>query len=100
MEYGYSILMLIFAGAILLYAGLMALTKDYRLLPMRAQVSVKPKKPKLYMARLAKAVALAALSPLLSALVGFWYMPAAFVVFVVVLILALWGATRIMRGVE
>ena len=33
MEYGYSILMGIFAGALLLYAGLMALTKDYKMLP-------------------------------------------------------------------
>ena len=30
MEYGYSILMGIFSAAILVYAGLMALTKDYR----------------------------------------------------------------------
>ena len=36
MEYGYSILMGIFAGALLLYAGLMALTKDYKMLPYRA----------------------------------------------------------------
>ena len=46
MEYGYSILMGIFAGALLLYAGLMALTKDYKMLPYRARTSVKPKNPK------------------------------------------------------
>ena len=43
MEYGYSILMGIFSAAILVYAGLMALTKDYKMLPYRATISVKPK---------------------------------------------------------
>ena len=52
MEYGYSILMGIFAGALLLYAGLMALTKDYKMLPYRARTSVKPKNPKKYMTQL------------------------------------------------
>lgn len=42
MEYGYSILMGIFAGLILIYASLMALTKDYKILPLRARVSVQP----------------------------------------------------------
>ena len=54
MEYGYSILMGIFAGALLLYAGLMALTKDYKMLPYRARTSVKPKNPKKYMTQLSK----------------------------------------------
>ena len=38
MEYGYSILMGIFAAMILAYAGLMALTKDYRILPVRLSI--------------------------------------------------------------
>ena len=59
MEYGYSILMGIFAGALLLYAGLMALTKDYKMLPYRARTSVKPKNPKKYMTQLAKVIACA-----------------------------------------
>ena len=62
MEYAYSILMAIFAAAILVYAALMAITKDYNMLPYRATNSVKPKDPKRYMTQLAKAVALAALS--------------------------------------
>ena len=37
MEYGYSILMGIFAGLILIYAGLMALTKDYKMLPFEPE---------------------------------------------------------------
>ena len=52
MEYGYSILMGIFAAAILLYAGIMALTKDYKMLPIRARQSVKPKDPRRYAFRL------------------------------------------------
>ena len=54
MEYGYSILMGIFAGLILIYAGLMALTKDYKMLPFRATVSVQPKDEKRYMKQHAK----------------------------------------------
>ena len=72
MEYGYSILMGIFAGLILIYAGLMALTKDYKMLPFRARVSVQPKDEKRYMKQLAKVVALVALAPALSALTGLW----------------------------
>ena len=70
MEYGYSILMGVFAGALLLYAGLMALTKDYKMLPYRARTSVQPKNPKKYMTQPAKVIALVACSPALSALAG------------------------------
>ena len=54
MEHGFSILMFFFAGALLLYAGLMALTKDYKMLPYRARQSVKPKNSEKYMVQLAK----------------------------------------------
>ena len=54
--------MFIFTGALLLYAGLMALTRDYNLVPFRARQSVKPKHPKEYMLQLSKIVALAALA--------------------------------------
>ncbi|MBO7361633.1 MAG: hypothetical protein J6V48_10940, partial [Clostridia bacterium] len=74
MEHGFSILMAIFAAAILIYAGLMALTKDYNMLPLRATQSVKPKDPKKYMSQLAKVVALVSLSPALSALAALWNM--------------------------
>ena len=100
MEYGYSILMGIFAGAILLYAGLMALTKDYKILPVRARQSVKPKDPKRYTAQLAKVIALVALSPALSALAGLWNMAAALIVLLVSMILFVWLGTRIMKGME
>ena len=100
MEYGYSILMGVFAAALLLYAGLMALTKDYNLLPLRARTSVKPKDPKRYMTGLAKVVALVSLSPALSALAGLWNMAAAMIVLIAGFILFLWIGTRIMKNVE
>ena len=100
MEYGYSILMGFFAAAILLYAGLMALTKNYKILPVRATQSVKPKDEKRYMTQLAKVVALVALSPALSALAGLWNMTAALVVLIVSAVLFIWLGTKIMKGVE
>lgn len=100
MEHGYSILMAIFGGAILLYAGLMALTKDYKMLPYRARVSVKPKDEKRYMVQLAKVVALTALSPLLSALAGLWNMTAALIVLIGTGILFIWLGTKLMRNVK
>ena len=100
MEYGYSILMGIFAGALFIYAGLMALTKDYKMLPYRARISVKPKNPKKYTAQLAKVIALAACSPALSAAVGLWNMIVAFIVLIASGILFIWLGTRIMRNVE
>ena len=100
MEYGYSILMGIFAGLILIYAGLMALTKDYKMLPFRARVSVQPKDEKRYMKQLAKVVALVALAPTLSALTGLWNMIAALIVLIVSAVVFIWLGTKIMRGVE
>ena len=100
MEYGYSILMGIFAGLILIYAGLMALTKDYKMLPFRARVSVQPKDEKRYMKQLAKVVAMVALAPALSSLTGLWNMIAALIVLVVSAIVFIWLGTKIMRGVE
>ena len=100
MEYGYSILMGIFAGAILLYAAVMALTKDYSMLPYRARVSVKPKDPKRYMTQLAKAVALTALAPAISAVIGIWNLTAAMIALIVCFVLFLWLSTKIMKNVQ
>lgn len=100
MEYGYSILMGVFAAALLIYAGMMALFKDYKILPYRARVSVKPKNEKLYMTQLAKVVALVALAPALSALTGLWNMIAAFVVLIVSAVLFIWLGIKMMRGVQ
>lgn len=97
MEYGYSILMGIFAGALLLYAGLMALFKDYKMLPFRAQTSVKPKNPKKYMTQLAKVVALVACSPALSAVAGLWNMTVAIIILIVSGVLFIWLGTKIVK---
>lgn len=100
MEYGFSILMFIFSAAILLYAGLMAWTKDYKILPFRARVSVKPKNPKRYMTQFAKVTALVAAAPLLSGLVGLWNLLAALIVLIVGFVAFIWIGTKIMKDVE
>ena len=100
MDNGFSILMLIFAGAILLYAALMALTKDYNMLPLRAQVSVKPKNPKKYMTQLAKAVALVAVPVALGGLIGLWNAMVGLIIMLLGVGICLWLATKIMKGVE
>lgn len=99
MEYGYSILMGIFSGAILIYAGLMALFKDYKMIPLRSRQSVKPKNPKQYSLSLSKVLALTSLSPALSALMGLWNLPLAFIVLIVSMIVFIYLGTKIMKGV-
>lgn len=100
MEYGYSVLMAIFSAALLFYAGLMAIFRDYKMIPMRARASVKPKNEKKYMAQLAKVIALVALSPALSALAGLWNPLAGLIVLILSAILFIWLGTRIMKNVE
>ncbi len=95
----YSIFMLIFAGVILLYAWLMAITKDYNMLPIRARQSVKPKNPKRYAFQLSKVIALVSLAPALSGIVGIWSGIGAGIVFVAGLVLFIWLGTKIMKDV-
>ena len=100
MENGFSILMLIFAGAILLYAALMALTKDYNMIPFRARISVKPKNPKKYMTQLAKAVAAVAVPVALGGLIGLWNSIAGLIFMILGVGFCLWLTTKIMKGTE
>lgn len=100
MEQGFSILMFIFAGALLLYAGLMALTKDYKMLPYRARQSVKPKNSEKYMVQLAKIVALVAAMIAIGAAVALWNGAVGGFVMVVGVIAALWCGTRIIKKAE
>ena len=97
MEHGFSILMFIFAAALLLYAALMAITKDYNMLPYRARRSVKPKNPEKYMVQLTKIVALAALAIALGATVALWDMAVGAAVMVAGVILVLWAGTKIIQ---
>ena len=100
MEQGFSILMFIFAGALLFYAGLMAIIKDYKMLPYRARQSVKPKNPKKYMVQLAKIVALVAAMIAAGAAVALWNGAIGAVVMVIGVIAALWCGTKIIKKAE
>lgn len=100
MEYAYSILMGIFAAVLLIYAGIMAVTKNYNMLPARASQAVKPKDPKKYTVKLAKILALTALSPALSALVGLWNVAAALFVLVAAAVLFIILGIKLTGGAE
>ena len=99
-DYGYSVLMAIFAAALLLYAGLMAVFKDYKMLPYRSRASVKPKNEKKYMTQLSKIVALVSLSPALSALVGLWNIAAAVVVLIAAFIVLIFFGSKLMKNAD
>ena len=98
MDHNFSILFLIFAAAILLYAALLAVTKDYRLLPYRSQVAVKPKDPKKYTVQLAKVVALVGLAIGAGAALSFWNAGAGIVIMIGGTIAAIWYGTKIVDG--
>ena len=100
MDNGFSILMFIFAGAILIYAALMAITKDYHMLPYRATNSVKPKDPKAYTFELSKVIALVALAPALTGVAAYWNAVLAVFVFIGGLIVTIWIGTKIMKKVS
>ncbi len=97
MEQGFSVFMFIFAGTLLFYAALMAITKDYKMLPYRARVSVKPKDPAKYMIRLAKIVALTALAVALGAAVALWKSAVGAIVMLVGVIAVLWFSTKMIK---
>ena len=69
MEYAYSMIMFIMAGALLLYAGLTAAAKKL-ILPYRYTVSYKARDKKLYATQFAKAIAVIAAAFFISGLVG------------------------------
>ena len=68
MEYAYSIIMFCMAGGLLLYAGLLALTKDPMLIPKHHAARMKNKKA--YTVMIAKIVALIALPFAVSGIIG------------------------------
>ena len=100
MDDAFSILMLWFAGAILLYAGLLAWTKDFRLIP-RWRVSKRMKDKKGFMVRFAKGMAVVALAPALCGVAGLLLgNGAAFAVLAVAFFFCLRAAARIIGKVE
>ena len=70
MEYAFSILMFIFAGALLLYAGLLALTRDIRMVSRSYAAQVKD--PKRYALQFAKLLAIVAAAPVLAGVAGLY----------------------------
>ena len=98
MDNGFSILMFILAGALLLYALILALTKNYNMLPARATISVKPKNPKRYTVQLAKVIALVAVAIAIGAAVSLWNMLIGAIVMIAAVILAIWFGTKIVKN--
>ena len=94
---GFPILMLAFSGALFIYAGLLALTKDYKMLPFRSRQSVKPKDSREYACKLAKVIVLVAVAPLLSGLLGFWNITVAVAVLIGGIVGAIWIGARSFR---
>ena len=98
MDNGFSILMFILAGALLLYALILALTKNYNMLPAHATISVKPKNPKRYTVQLAKVIALVAVAIAIGAAVSLWNMLIGAIVMIAAVILAIWFGTKIVKN--
>ncbi len=98
MEYAFSIMMFAMAGGMLLYAGDLAIWKNYKLIP-RWQ-SARMKDPKAYTVQFAKVIAVFALPFLASGLVGLlqWYIPA-LIVLVAGFVGAGFAAARLMKDV-
>ena len=94
----FSILMLCFAAALLLYAGLLALTKDYKLIPRSYAVKVKDKRA--YVLNFAKVIALTAVPPFHCAIAALFNGALAVSVLLVEMVLALWIGTVIMKHTD
>ena len=96
MEYGLSILMFCFSGALLLYAGLLTLEKRRPELMIPRHHAAKIDDPIAYARRVAKIVVVCAAAPLLAGLAGLFAPPLVVgIVFVVALILAIWLGVRL-----
>ena len=100
MDNVFSIVMAVFAAALLLYAGLMALTKDYKMIPYRSRQSVEPEDPKKYATQLSKVIVLVSAAPALSALVGLLNVIVAVVVLIGGLVVFIWLGTKIIKNVK
>lgn len=100
MDHGFPILMFIFAGVLLLYAMILAITRDYKMLPYRAQVPVKPKNPKAYTMQLAKVIALVSLAVAIGAAVALWNQLIGAVVILAGVTAVIWAGTKIVKDSE
>jgi hypothetical protein len=89
-----AIIMFVFSGAILLYAGLLALTRDVTMLPKQSAVKNVGDK-KAYALRVAKVLAIVAVSPALTGVTALLSGIAAAIVFVVSLVGCIWLGVKV-----
>ena len=92
----FSILMFCFSGALLLYAALLAVTRDDKLIVRHYAAKMKDRKA--YAARFAKVIALVAVAPAHSGIAALFSGPLAAVVLGGETALAIWIGTEIMKG--
>ncbi len=93
----FAILMFAFAALHLIYAGIMYLTKDSKMVMRDYAVNMKDKKA--YARQFAKVVALFALSPILSGIAAMvWSIGVGLIVLILASIVLLAIGTRSMRG--
>ena len=93
----FSILMLTFAAALLLYAAILWKTKDSRLIVFDFLLQVRDKKA--YTLQFAKVVAIVAAAPALSGVTALWNITAAEIVFIAAVFACIWPGMRIMKSV-
>ncbi|MBQ6421596.1 MAG: hypothetical protein IJK02_11025 [Clostridia bacterium] len=99
MEYGYSILMFIFSGMLLLYAGIIAIKRDPMLLPYARRNAAKMGNPKKYMLKVAKILALPAGAPLARGVSGlFTDTIVPMLVLVGTMVLCLWAGVYLTKN--
>ena len=98
MEKAFPIFMLCFAGLLLVYAGILALTKDVMLIPHADKAKIPD--PKAYALRFAGIMALVTIGPLASGIAGLIYdNKRAAIALIVGLVFSLWGATQLVKKV-
>ena len=101
MDYAYSIIMFVFAAGLLIYAGILAALKDPMLIPKHYAVK-KTRTSKMYVAQIAKIVAVCAAAPALSGLAGLIWnaqttLLPAFIVLILAFIICIYIGVRIMK---
>ena len=87
--------MFVFSGVLLLYAGLLALTRDVTMLPRFSAAYVGDKKA--YALRVAKVLAIVAVSPALTGVTALLSGIAAAIVFVVSLVGCIWLGVKVTK---
>ena len=92
----FCILMLIFSGAVLLYAGLLFLTKDYNLIPRGYATA--PKDKKAYTMAFARMMAVVAMAPLSAAIFGMLNLTLGIVMFPISLGVCIWLGSQFFRN--